>query len=126
MVFQHSLRAVNHYFSLKIPRDRLSLFKPVFLDAVREYDEQLSELAFKLYTQGLTNRDITKILRDVFGKRLSASSVSNITKEFTVTRQAWLIREIDSEYYFLYVDAMYIPTRRDTVEQESLLYRIRA
>ena len=115
--YPRMVRVVNHYFCLKIPRDRLSLFKPVFLDAVREYDEQLSELAF--YTEGLTNRDITKILRDVFGKRLSASSVSNITKEFTVTLQAWLSREIDSEYYFLYVDAMYIPTHRDTVEQEA-------
>ena len=117
--YERLVRAVNNYIKLKVPRDRLSLFKPVFLEAIQKMDEQLQDLAFKMYTYGLTTRDTSRILGDIFGKKISASSVSNITKEFEETRKSWLSRKLDEEYYFVYVDAIWIATRRDTVQKEA-------
>ena len=113
-------RGVTNFFKLKVPRDRLGLFKPVFLDAVKEQDEQLHELAFKLYTKGLTTRDISKIFDEVYGKKLSATSVSNITKNFEKERIAWQNRKIEKEYYFIFIDAFWVPVRRgERVEKEA-------
>ena len=117
--YERLIRAVNGYLRLKIPRDRLSLFKPVFLDAIKQHDNQMSELAFKLYTYGLTTRDIQTILSDTFDKKLSPSSISNITKGFEEVRKAWQEKPVESEYYFIYADAIYIATRRDTVQKEA-------
>jgi|GEM_PF-6563990 transposase-like protein len=38
----------------RVPRDRFSIFKPVFLEVIRQHDAQLTELAFKLCVKGLT------------------------------------------------------------------------
>ena len=33
-------KGINSYFKLKVPRDRLGFFKPVFLDVIKEQDEK--------------------------------------------------------------------------------------
>lgn len=112
-------QGINKYFELDIPRDRLSLFKPVLLECVKARDEQMQELAFKLYTKGLTTRDINSIFVDVYDKNLSPSAVSSITKEFEQERVAWQNKRLVSEYYFIYIDALFMPIRRETVEKEA-------
>lgn len=37
---------------------------------------QMQDLAFKLYTKGLTTRDINEIFSEIYDKNLSSSSVS--------------------------------------------------
>lgn len=117
--YERLVRGVNQYFKLNVPRDRLSLFKPVFLEAIKQYDAQMQDLALKLYVKGLTTRDIESVLGDVFGKKLSPTSVSNITKEFEIQREEWLNRPIESEYFFVFIDALFIPIRRDNVNKEA-------
>ena len=101
--YRRLAQGINKYFELDIPRDRLSLFKPVLLECVKARDEQMQELAFKLYTKGLTTRDINSIFADVYDKNLSPSAVSSITKEFEQERIAWQNKELISEYYFIYI-----------------------
>lgn len=117
--YKRMARSITKYFQLNVPRDRMSLFKPVFLEAINKQESQMQDLAFKLYTKGLTTRDISEVFEGIYEKKLSSSSVSNITKEFQLQREAWQKRPVGSEYYFIYVDALYIPIRRDTVEKEA-------
>ena len=111
-------QGINKYFELDIPRDRLSLFKPVLLECIKARDEQMQELAFKLYTKGLTTRDINGIFADVYDKNLSPSAISSITKEFQQERVAWQNKRLASEYYLIYIDALFMPIRRETVEKK--------
>lgn len=117
--YQRLAQGINKYFKLNIPRDRLSMFKPIFLECVKAQDAQMQDLAFKLYTKGLTTRDINEVFSEIYDKNLSSSSVSNITKQFEQEREAWLSRELDGEYYFIYIDALFVPIRRDTVAKEA-------
>ncbi len=113
------LKSINHYFKLKIPRDRLSLFKPVFLEVLNNRERDIQDLAFNLYVKGLSTRDISDIFEETYHKKLSRTSISNITKKFQQERELWQTRPIESEYYIIYIDALYIPVRRDTVEKEA-------
>lgn len=117
--YQRFIMCINKYLRLKIPRDRLGIFKPIFLDAIKGKDKEMADLAFKLYTKGLTTRDIEEVFNEVFDKPLSPSSISNITKEFETVRKNWQERPIDEEYYFIYIDAIHVAVRRDTVEKEA-------
>ena len=113
-------KAMNKYFELKVPRDRLGLFKPVFLEVIKNRESQMFELAHKLYIKGLTTRDIEDVMQDVFNKKMSASQVSLISKNFQAEIEAWLSRKLMSEYYFIYIDALYVPIRRNTVQNEAI------
>ena len=112
-------RSITNYFRVKIPRDRLGLFTPVFLENIKEFDEQIQTLALKMYVKGLSSRDINEIIKETFGKTYSPSSISNIVKGFEEARLKWQSRKLEEEYYFVFVDALGINIRRDTVEKES-------
>ena len=112
-------KSVNQYFRLQVPRDRLGLFKPVFLEAIKAQDAQMQDMAFKLYVKGLTTQDISEIFDEVYGKKLSPSSISSITKDFEKSRDGWLQKPLQEHYYCLYIDALYIPIRRDYVSKEA-------
>jgi putative transposase len=117
--YERMARSINQYFKLSVPRDRLGLFKPVFLDAIRNQENQMQDLAFQMYGKGLSTRDIQQIFKDIYGKDMSPTSVSNITNSFTEVRNSWLKRPIDNFYYFIFIDALWIPVRRDTVSKEA-------
>ena len=112
-------KAINKYFKLSIPRDRMGLFKPVFLDCIKEQDQRLMDLSFKLYIKGLSTREVSEILEEFYDKKISASWVSNITKSFEEERKAWQNKKLEKNYYFVYVDALNISVRRDTVSKEA-------
>lgn len=117
--YERLARCINKYFKLKIPRDRMGLFKPVFLEALKEQEATMQDLAFMLYTKGLTTNDISQVFDEIYNKKLSKSSISNITKEFTSQRESWQQRPLEEEYYFIFIDAIWIPVRRDTVQKEA-------
>lgn len=118
--YERLARSINQYFTLKVPRDRLGLFKPIFLDAIRQQESQMQDLAFQMYVKGLTTRDIQNIFKDIFNKDMSPTSVSNITKEFQSVREVWLNKPVESEYLFVYIDALYTSIRRDSVTKEAI------
>jgi transposase-like protein len=117
--YQKLAKCVNKYLKLNVPRDRLGLFKPMLLDAIKEKEEEMLDMAFLLYKKGLTTRDIRDVFKDIYDKKLSPSSVSILTKNFQEQRECWQNRQLEEEYYFAYIDALYIPVRRETVQKEA-------
>ena len=117
--YSRMARSITDHFRLRIPRDRLGLFTPIFMESLKEFDEQMQDLALKMYVKGLSTRDISGILKDVFGKKYSPAAISQLTKGFEEERIRWQSRKLDEEYYFVFVDALGINIRRNTVENEA-------
>lgn len=112
------IKGLNKMFRVNIPRDRLGTFKPIFLELLNEQTEKINELAFKLYVKGLTTREISDVVHDIYGKNLSRTSVTNITDQLLIEIDNWLNKPLESEYYAVYIDALRLPIRRDTVSKE--------
>lgn len=107
-------------FSIKVPRDRKGEFIPVTLEMLKKNEEDLKFLGYKLYAKGMSTRDISDIFEEVFGASYSPQNISNITKGFEVHRKQWQERIIDSDYYFIYIDALHTKIRRTTVANEAI------
>ena len=111
---------ISQSLALRIPRDRLSQFRPMILEIMRESNTQLEELCFELYYKGLTTRDIEDITSNIYGKKLSSSKISNINKTFYKDMELFRNRQIQEHYSILYIDATFINTRRvDSVSKEA-------
>lgn len=113
------VRGLNRVFRIQVPRDRLGNFKPVFLDLLSGEAEEVNTLAFKLYCKGLTTRDVEDVFTAIYDGKYSKSSISRITQEFTEERKTWQTRKLDQEYYAIFIDAIFLPIRRDTVAKEA-------
>ena len=113
------LKGISNYFRINVPRDRLGLFKPVFLELMKQENEKMNELIFQLYVKGLTTKDISQIIQQIYGKYISPSNISIITNNFEEEMQGWLEKPLEEEYYAIYIDVLRIAVRRDNVAKEA-------
>ena len=104
---------------LNIPRDRLGMFQPMVLALIRDQQQQLEDLSFELYTNGLTTSQIGSLMKKIYGKHYSKSAISNITGSFSLQMEQWRNRSLDSKYLAVYIDAIHLKIRRDTVSSEA-------
>ena len=65
------IKGLSSMFRVNVPRDRMGLFKPIFLELLRDETDRINELAFKLYVKGLTTKEIGEIVNDIYGKIMS-------------------------------------------------------
>ncbi len=110
---------IGSKLALHIPRDRLGVFKPIVLGLLDHQEEQIKDLCFELYGKGLTTRQIENVIEKIYGNKQSKSSVSRITTEFSSLIESWLSRSLDSFYPVIYIDAIHIKVRRETVATEA-------
>lgn len=113
------VQGINTAFDVRIPRDRLGQFKPLFLELVKDQRYRLDDIAFTLYSKGLTTRDIEEVFQSLYKHKYSRSSISRITGKFTEYREQWQNRALDNDWYLVFIDALRIKVRRDRVSNET-------
>lgn len=106
-------------FKLSVPRDRLGVFNPYILELLKEDDNRIKDACFELYSKGLTNKDVGSIIETLYGKHYSESSISNITKGFYKEMERWRNRVLEGNWAVIYIDAIFVKVRRDTVQSEA-------
>ncbi|ARN56022.1 IS256 family transposase [Sedimentisphaera salicampi] len=117
---QALVQGLQSTFRINIPRDRLGNFQPFFLDLLNSQRGKYDNLAFRLYSKGLTTRKIEEIFQELFEQNYSKSSISRITSNFTEYRKLWQNRPLDEDWYIIYIDAVKVKLRRDKVSNESM------
>jgi transposase-like protein len=55
----------------------------------------------------------------MYGKSMSKTTISNITNEVLIELDAWRNNPLQSHYYAVYIEALRVPLRGDTVEKEA-------
>jgi putative transposase len=93
---------------LSIPRDRRGEFEPVLVPKHQRRLAGLDEKILALYARGLSTRDISAQLEELYGAQISASLISDVTDSVTEAVKAWQCRPLDEVYPILYLDALYV------------------
>lgn len=114
-----SRSGIGSKLELSIPRDRLGVFQPVILGLLNKQEEQIKDLCFELYGKGLTTRQIEDIIEKIYGSNYSKSSISRITTDFSQLVDSWLNRYLDAYYPVIFIDAIHVKVRRETVSTEA-------
>lgn len=75
----------------------------------------------QLYEKGITTRKIADLIEKIYGSHYSPTTISNITKVVDEQVTAFHSRLIlHFQYVCLFLDANYIPLRRDAVQKEAI------
>jgi putative transposase len=64
---------------LEVPRDRNGTFSPAIVSKRKRRLGQVEDMILSLYARGMSTRDITEHLAEVYGARVSAATISGIT-----------------------------------------------
>lgn len=103
-----------------MPRDRLGEFFCTLLTRYQRHDHSIDKTIIDLFSTGLSNADISKIVQSLCGAAYSKQTVSNITDKCIETIEAFKNRPLSKEYAVVYTDATCMSLRRDTVAKEAV------
>jgi|SRR5215216_1940413 len=100
--------------SLRVPRDRASLFEPTVFARYQRHEQALVATLAECYLQGVSTRKVRQVVETLCGERVSASLVSAATKRLDGALAAWRARLLEAQPLpYLIVDAHYERIRRE-------------
>ncbi|MBI4272750.1 transposase [Candidatus Uhrbacteria bacterium] len=105
---------------INVPRTRSGGFSPDTLELVKISQEQVNELCLSLYKKGMTSRDISELIKELFGEGVSATKITNLSKVFHQFRMAWEQSQLEAHYLVMFCDCIFITVRRGDSYYEKL------
>ena len=118
------VRAHAGEVELNIPRDREGSFEP---QAVKKGQSDLSDIQGKvlsMYAKGMSDRDISAIVEDIYGFSVSHETISRIVERIEPRFVAWQSRELEAIYPFVYVDAMVVKVKSEGKSRNKAVYSV--
>lgn len=107
--------------NVRVPRDRNGQFHQSLIPPYTHRIDSLETTIIQLYEKGITTREIADLIEKMYGSHYSPTTISNITKVVDEQVTAFHSRPIfHSQYVCLFLDANYIPLRRDAVQKEAV------
>ena len=109
---------------IKVPRDRNGEFHQHTMPDYKRHTDVLEQTVIKLYSKGVTTREIANLIEKMYGGYYSPAMVSNISKEMIPKVEAYHQRHLSDKFFCVYLDATYIPLKRVTYEREAVYIAI--
>jgi putative transposase len=107
---------------IETPRDREGSFEPRLVAKRQRRLAGLDDKILALYAGGMTVRDISAHLSDMYGTEISRDTISTVTDAVLEDVQAWRTRPLDRVYPIVYLDALVVKVREDRSVQNRCCY----
>jgi putative transposase len=107
---------------IQTPRDREGSFEPQLVRKRQTRLAGVDEKILGLYAGGMTVRDISSHLSELYGTEIGRDTVSRITDAVLEDVAAWRSRPLDAVYPIVYLDAMVVKVREDRSVQNRACY----
>ena len=109
---------------IQVPQDRKSTFEP---QVVRKRQKDISGIDQKIismYAKGMTTRQISDTLMDIYGFEASEGFISDVTDKILPQIEDWQNRPLEEVYPVVYIDAIHYSVREDGVIRKLAAYVI--
>lgn len=104
------------------PRDRDGKFEPQIVKKRQKVLEGFDDIAIAMYAKGMTLKDISDMIKQIYKVDLSVETISNLTSAVSEEVSIWQNRPLDSFYPFIYVDCLYAPVKRELISEKTAIY----
>ena len=119
-----TLRSSMGEIPIEVPQDRNSDFEPRI---VPKYKREITDIEGKIiamYSRGLSVRQISDQIQDIYGFDVSEGMVTAITNKLLPEIEAWQKRPLLSVYPIVFIDAIVFNVRDNGVTRKSAAYVI--
>ena len=112
-------------FLIETPQDRHSNFEPELIKKRQTIlAESLEEKIIGLYSLGMSYRDISNHIEEMYDTEISHTVLSQITDRIIPEIKAWQNRPLDSVYPIIWLDAMHFKVKDEGKVVHKALYNI--
>ena len=104
------------------PRDRDGKFEPQIVKKRQKVLEGFDDIAIAMYAKGMSLKDISDMIKQIYKVDLSIETISNLTSAVSQEVTKWQNRPLESFYPFIYVDCLYAPVKKDLISEKTAIY----
>ena len=110
--------------TIDVPQDRNSSFEPRVVKKRQKDISDIDQKIISMYAKGMTTRQISDTLEDIYGFEASEGFISDVTDKILPQIEEWQNRPLSEVYPVLYIDAIHYSVREDNVIRKLAAYVI--
>lgn len=121
-----SKRINSSYGSLdiEVPQDRKSTFEPKVVKKRQKDISDIDQKIISMYAKGMTTRQISDTLEDIYGFEASEGFISDVTDKILPQIEEWQHRPLDDVYPVVFIDAIHYSVRDNGIIRKLAAYVI--
>ena len=119
-----TLKTTQGEVEIESPRDRDGSFEPILIPKRKKDVSAIEEKVLAMYARGMSQRDISSTIEDIYGFSVSHEMISDITDAILPELEEWRARPLKKCYPFLFVDCMYVSLRQEYEVNQVAVYVI--
>ena len=114
----------SSYGSLEIdvPQDRESTFEPQVVKKRQKDISSIDQKIISMYAKGMTTRQISETLMDIYGFEASEGFISDVTDKILPQIEEWQNRPLSTIYPIVFIDAVHFSVREDGIIRKLAAY----
>lgn len=117
-----TLKSTAGEIEIEVPQDRNSEFEPKIIPKYKTNISEIEQKIINMYARGLTTREISEQIEDIYGFETSAEMVSKITDKILPQIEEWHNRRLSDVYPIVFIDAIVFSVRKDKIVQKCAVY----
>ena len=116
----------SRYGSMRIavPQDRQSTYEPQVVKKRQKDISDIDQKIISMYAKGMTTRQISETLMDIYGFEVSEGFISDVTDKILPQIEEWQNRPLEEVYPVLFIDAIHYSVRDNGIIRKLAAYVI--
>ena len=98
---------------IKVPRDRNGSYEPKIISKYDRNAEGMEEKILALYACGMSQRDISEQIKELYDVDISPELVTKISEKIMPEVTAWQNRTLEKIYPFIFMDAIHYKVKEN-------------
>ena len=119
-----TLKTSSGEIEINAPRDRDGTFEPQIVPKRTKDISSIENKVLAMYARGMSQRDISATIEDIYGFSVSHEMISDITDAILPEVEEWRNRPLKKCYAFVFVDCLYVTLRSDYETKDCAVYVI--
>ncbi len=111
-------------FDIDVPQDRNSTFDPKVVKKRQKDISDIDQKIISMYAKGMTTRQISETLQDIYGFEASEGFISDVTDKILPQIEEWQNRPLEEVYPVLFIDAIHYSVRDNGIIRKLAAYVI--
>ena len=118
------LRSSYGEIPIDVPQDRNGDFEPKIVQKRKKDISGIEQKIIAMYAKGLSTRQISEQIEDIYGFDISEGMVSDITDKLLPEIEEWQKRPLSDVYPIVFIDAVHFSVRDERVVKKLAAYVI--
>lgn len=123
-LYKRKFRSTSGELDVRVPRDRNGEFNSQLLRKYSSSSHGIEDRVVAMYARGMSTRDISDVLREIYGINASPTLISHMTESVMPLVIEWQNRPLESVYPICWIDCIHIKVKTDKKVKNVAVYVI--